>query len=177
VPEAYAELSYRKVCNRSVTIETARGIVAAASIARALQPNDALGFGGADLAADLGALFAWEPLFAARCGVITAAASVGAAVFDVPYLDIADADGLRTETQRVRALGFTGKLAIHPAQVATIVEAFLPDTGEIERARRVVAALEAAGGEAALLDGRMIDLPVAVSARRTLARLTAQPQG
>lgn len=154
-------------------IETSAGIASAASIARALGPADALGFGGADLAADLGCAFAWEPLFAARAALVQSAAIGRVGVFDVPHLDIADAEALRAECERVRALGFTGKLAIHPAQVATIRSAFSPSPQEIERARRIVAALEGASGGAAQLDGKMIDLPVAISARRTLA-LAAQ---
>ena len=91
--------------------------------------------------------------------------------FDVPHLDIADTAALAEETRRVRALGFTGKIAIHPAQVATIRDAFRPSVQEVERARRIVAALDAAGGGAASVDGRMIDAPVAIAARRTLARV------
>ncbi|MDP2063054.1 MAG: aldolase/citrate lyase family protein [Phaeovulum sp.] len=151
-------------------IETARGINAAAAVAAALGRDDALGFGGADLAADLGAAFEWEPLFAARGALVIAAAAVGIGLFDVPQLDLADAAALRAEALRVRAMGFTGKLAIHPAQVAPILDAFQPSEAEITRARRVLAALDAAHGGAAQLDGKMIDLPVANAARRILAR-------
>ncbi len=153
-----------------VAIETARGIADAAQIAAALGAGDALGFGGADLAADLGAAFEWEALFSSRAALVRAAATARVAVFDVPHLDFADATGLRAETLRVRAMGFTGKLAIHPAQVAPILNAFQPSEAEIERAERVIASLDAAGGGAAQLDGKMIDLPVAVAARRIVAR-------
>ncbi|MDP3861033.1 MAG: aldolase/citrate lyase family protein, partial [Phaeovulum sp.] len=143
-------------------------------VAAALGRDDALGFGGADLAADLGAAFEWEPLFAARGALVIAAAAVGIGLFDVPHLDLADAAALRAEALRVRAMGFTGKLAIHPAQVAPILDAFQPSETEITRARRVLAALDAARGGAAQLDGKMIDLPVANAARRILAR--AEPR-
>lgn len=152
-------------------VETALGIHCASDIARALRPSDALGFGGADLAADLGCAFSWEPLFPARGALVQAAAIGRVGLFDVPLLDVADTAALRIETERVKALGFTGKLAIHPAQVPTIHSVFKPGAAEIERARRIVAALEAADGGAAQLDGKMIDLPVALSARRTLALL------
>lgn len=151
-------------------LETARGIAAASGIAARLGPGDALGFGGADLAADLGAAFAWEPLFAARAAIVAAAATARLPVFDVPCLALDDADALRDETRRVRALGFTAKLAIHPAQVAPIRAIFTPGADEVAEARRIVAALDAAAGGVARLDGRMIDAPVAQSARRTLAR-------
>lgn len=150
-------------------IETATGIEAAARIARTLRAGDALGFGGADLAADLGCAFDWEPLFSARCALVQAAAIGRVGVFDVPHLDIADKAALQSETERVKALGYTGKLAIHPAQVETIRRVFRPSAAEIDKARRIVAALEAADGGAAQLDGKMIDLPVAIAASRTLA--------
>jgi citrate lyase beta subunit len=150
-------------------IETATGLEAAPEIARALRTGDALGFGGADLAADLGCAFGWEPLFSARCALVRAAAIGRVGLFDVPHLDIADKPALESETGRVKALGFTGKLAIHPGQIETIRRVFQPSPADIDRARRIIAALEAASGGAAQLDGKMIDLPVAIAARRTLA--------
>ncbi len=156
-------------------VETARGLDAAPEIAAALRPGEALGFGGADFAADTGAAFAWEPLYAARTALV-AAARRRVGVFDVPRLDINDTTALVDETRRVRALGFTGKIAIHPAQVATIRAAFQPTADEIDRARRIVVALDAAGGGAAAIDGRMIDAPVAIDARRTLSRANVTGQ-
>lgn len=153
-----------------VAVETAAGVEAATAIATALRANDALVFGGADLAADLGAAFAWEPLLAARSALVRAAACARLPVFDVPFLATDAPEALADETRRARDLGFTGKLAIHPAQVAPIQAAFQPTDEEIARARQIVAAIEAAGGGAALVDGRMIDAPVAASARRALAR-------
>jgi len=151
-------------------LESAAGIEGAPAVASALGPGDGLVFGGADLAADLGAAFAWEPLLAARSALVRAAAATKLAAFDVPFLTVDAPEALLDEAGRACDLGFAGKLAIHPAQVATIRAAFRPAAAEIERARRVVAALEAAGGGAAILDGRMIDAPVALAATRTLAR-------
>jgi len=76
---------------------------------------------------------------------------------------------LRDETARARRLGFTGKLAIHPDQVATINAAYTPTDVEVERARRVTAAAEAAGGGVVVVDGRMVDAPVVRAAARTIA--------
>ena len=152
------------------TLESARGMAAASAIAKAPGPDDALALGGADLAADLGADFAFEPLLLARLSLVQAAAAAGVAALDVPLLDLADATALTVETRRVRALGFTGKLAIHPAQVQTVLDAFRPTVEEIDRARRTLDALAAAGGGVARIDGRMIDEPLARSARRVLAR-------
>ena len=150
-------------------VETARGVVHAEEIAA--HPRVAgLVLGGADLAADLGAAMDWEPLLYARSRLVHAAATAGIAVIDVPRLDLGDEAGLREETQRVRRLGFTGKLAIHPGQVATINDAYTPDDADVARARRIVAAVEAARGGVAVVDGRMVDAPVVRAAERVLAR-------
>jgi citrate lyase beta subunit len=156
-------------------VETARGVAAAHAIAARLGRHDALGFGGADYAADLGAEFCWEALYPARTALVQAAAAARIGIFDVPHLDLSDAAALSAETRRVRALGFTGKLAIHPAQVGPVTEAFRPTEDEVARARRIIAALAAAEGGAAQVDGRMIDIPVALAAERTLARAASRP--
>jgi (S)-citramalyl-CoA lyase len=149
-------------------VETARALEAAVAIAAA--PRVAgLVLGGADLAADLGAEMSWEPLLAARARIVQAAATAGVAAIDVPHLALADAGALRDETERVHRLGFTGKLAIHPDQVATIHAAYAPSDADVERARRVTAAAEAAGGGVVVVDGRMVDAPVVRAAARTLA--------
>jgi len=81
-----------------------------------------------------------------------------------------DLDGLRAEALRARRLGFFGKSAIHPDQVAIINEVFSPTPEELDWAQRVVAAFEASGGAATRLEsGEMIDVPVAERARRLLA--------
>ncbi|HMO47952.1 MAG TPA: CoA ester lyase [Rubrivivax sp.] len=81
-----------------------------------------------------------------------------------------DAEALRRDTQRALRFGFGGKLCIHPRQVAVVHEAMAPSAAEIDWARRVIAADAAAGGAAVQLDGRMVDAPVVLQARRTLAR-------
>ena len=82
---------------------------------------------------------------------------------------------LRKDTLRARRFGFGGKLCIHPRQIAGVHEALAPTDSELDWARRVIAADEAAAGAAVQLDGRMVDLPVVLQARRTLAR--AAPRG
>jgi citrate lyase subunit beta / citryl-CoA lyase len=81
-----------------------------------------------------------------------------------------DEQRLREDTLRARRFGFGAKLCIHPRQVAVVHEALAPTDQEMEWASRVVAADEAAGGAAVQLDGRMVDLPVVLQARQTLAR-------
>jgi (S)-citramalyl-CoA lyase len=149
-------------------LESGRGLSAAEAIA-AHPAVDALGFGGADLAADLGAEMNWEPMLFARSRIVQAAATARISAFDVPFLDIHDADGLRKETVAAKALGYSCKLAIHPAQIAVINSVFSPAPDEIAKARRIVAAFDQAGGGACQVDGHMIDVPVVKSARRTVA--------
>jgi len=152
-------------------IETARGLRAAEAIAR--HPGvGALVFGAADLAADLGAELAWEPMLAHRAHVVRAAAAGRIPAWDVPYFRLNDPDDsdLIDETRRARALGYTGKLAIHPKHVPPILAVFTPSPAEAEQARRIVEAYERAGGNACEVDGKMIDVPIYRSANRVLAR-------
>jgi len=152
-------------------IETARGLRAAEAVAR--HPAvAAVVFGAADLAADLGAELAWEPMLPHRAHVARAAAGGRIPAWDVPYFRLNDPDdsGLIEETRRARALGYTGKLAIHPKHVAPILGVFTPSPTEAEQARRIVDAYERARGNACEVDGKMIDAPIYRSARRVLAR-------
>ena len=150
-------------------IESAEGLANAAAIAA--EPGcAALGFGGVDLAADLGCQVAWEPLLPHRGALVAAAARSGRGLVDVPFLALDDEAGLAEETRRVAALGFTAKLAIHPRQVATIQSVLTPTPEQADWARRILAALDQAAGGVCVVDGKMVDLPVARAARRVLAR-------
>ncbi|MFV3126659.1 HpcH/HpaI aldolase/citrate lyase family protein [Niveispirillum sp. KHB5.9] len=153
-------------------IETAAGLRNAASIATAKRVR-ALLFGAVDLSAELGCALEWEPLLYARSALVAAAAEGGVGLFDVPHIDVADADSLAAGTARARALGFTGRACIHPSQVAVVNDVFIPTEAETARARRVVEAFAAAGGGVALLDGKLIEIPVVRAARRVLAAAAA----
>ncbi len=83
---------------------------------------------------------------------------------------IDDAERLREDTRRALRFGFGAKLCIHPRQVAGVHEAMAPSAAELDWARRVIAADAAAAGAAVQLDGRMVDAPVVLQARRTMAR-------
>src|SRR5205823_11880052 len=83
---------------------------------------------------------------------------------------IDDEERLRLDTRRALRFGFGGKLCIHPSQVAGVHAAFAPTVQELEWARKVLAADAAAGGAAVQVDGRMVDLPVVLQARRTVSR-------
>jgi citrate lyase beta subunit len=153
------------------TIESATGLHAAFDIARA-SPNVAgLGFGGVDLAADLRCETSWDALYHARGTVIQAAASASVAALDVPYINLATDAGLHDDCLRAKAMGFTGKFAIHPKHVAGILSAFAPTAAEIERAQKILRAAESAAGRAG--DG-MIDEAVLRSARRILANVVSE---
>jgi len=155
-------------------IESSRGVANAASIAAASPLVTALLFGGADLSADLGCKMAWEPLLAHRSTVVLAASLAGISAIDVPFLGLADPEGLVEETTRARDLGFTGKLCIHPNQLEPVASVFAPTQAEIERAHRVLAAVQTQGQGAIQVDGRMVDLPVIRMAERVLARVRSK---
>lgn len=153
-------------------IETAEGLHHAESIARA--PGVAgLGFGAADLAADLGCEMTWEALLYARGRVAHAAALGRIELLDVPHLELDDEAGLRAQALRAKAMGFTGKLAIHPRQVRPIQECFTPTEQQVLKAKAIVEAADRSDGQVCVVDGRMIDEPVVRSARHILARASA----
>ena len=156
-------------------IETARGLENAARIGAASPAVAALIFGGFDLSVELGAEPDWESLLYARSRVVHAAAVSGLEAIDMPSRDLRRTAGLRAEAENARRLGYSGKVAIHPAQIGAIHEVFTPSAEEVERARRIVEADRAAGGGAVALDGRMVDRPVVEAARRVLARAGAGP--
>jgi (S)-citramalyl-CoA lyase len=151
-------------------IESARGMQAAASIAQAGTPLQALMFGGADFSAELGCEWAWEPLLHARSSLLLAASAAGIGCIDVPWLDVANPTGAEEEARRVASLGFSGKALIHPSQVAPVHAGFAPSAQTLERARRVVAA-SGANDAAVLVDGRLVDRPVVLAAQRALRRV------
>jgi citrate lyase subunit beta/citryl-CoA lyase len=136
-----------------------------------------LTWGAEDLPAAIGAAASREedgsytaPYQLARSLCLFGAAAAGVAPIETVYPAFRDLDGLAAYAARARRDGFTGMMAIHPAQVPVINQAFTPSDAEIAHARAVVAAFEAAPNAGALsLDGRMIDRPHLVQAQRTLA--------
>lgn len=156
-----------------VLVETVRGLLDLDFELETSAPLVAVMFGGYDYSVDAGCEFAWEPLLYARSHLITVARAHGLDSIDVPFIDIRDQRQLIDETRASRALGFTAKAAIHPAQVAPIQDQFVPSDSEIARAKAVIAAAEASGGEAVQVDGRLVDAPVIAAARRILALLAS----
>lgn len=151
------------------TVESARGLEAATEIANADPLVQALAFGGADLAVDLRAELAWEPMLWGRGRVAQAAATAGISAIDVPHVALDDEAGLRSDAVRVKAMGFSAKLAIHPKQVGPLLEIFTPTAAELERAAAIVAAYDKAGGNVVEYQGKMVEGPIVKSAQRLLA--------
>jgi citrate lyase subunit beta/citryl-CoA lyase len=135
-------------------------------------------WGGEDLMADLGALTkgpspgVYDDTFKlARAINLMASVAAGVTAYDTVYPDIKNVEGLRAEAREARRMGYGGKIAIHPDQVAIIHEVFTPSAQEVDWARRVVATFEGNPGAGVLtLDGKMLDKPHLVLARRLLAR-------
>jgi citrate lyase subunit beta / citryl-CoA lyase len=137
-----------------------------------------LTWGAEDLPAAIGAATAREPdgrytppYEMVRTLALMAAHAAGVAAIETVYPAIGDLDGLGAYARRGARDGFTGMMAIHPAQVAAINAAFSPDAGALAEARRIVAAFAANPQAGALqLDGRMIDAPHLKQAQAILAR-------
>lgn len=149
------------------------GEYAAAKLDRLL----GLTWGAEDLATALGASTNQDPAGGwaltyrlVRSLTLLGAKAAGVQAIDTLYVDFRDEEGLRATSRAARAEGFTGRLAIHPAQVAAINESFLPSAEEIAHARRVVEAFAAAPGAGTVaIDGRMTDLPHLTQAQAVLA--------
>lgn len=157
-------------------IESARGILNAPRIATATPRLIGLMIGHVDLSADLGigAGRASEGIVQhARCQLVLAARAAGVDAVDTIYLNIRDGEGLRAEATQAAGLGFTGKLAIHPAQIPIIHEAFVPSQDRVRRAERILEAwgrAESEGRGVVALDGDLIERPVVEAERRILER-------
>lgn len=167
-------------------LESGAGMAAAGSIAAAGTRVRRMAFGAGDLTLDLGLVWSREEteLLPYRSAVVLASRAAGLeAPVDTVWVDLADRDGFAMSARRVRGLGFQGKLCIHPDQIAPIHDAFTPTAAEVERARRVVDAFEAAeasGSAAFQIDGQFVDYPIVYQARRVLAtmqRIAARRSG
>lgn len=137
----------------------------------------ALTWGAEDLAAAIGATGNKEedghwtdPYRLARSLCLYASASAGVAPVDTLYADFRNPEGLEADCRRARRDGFTGRIAIHPDQVAIINRCFSPSDEDIAEARKIVEAFAANPDAGTLgIDGKMVDIPHLKAARRTLA--------
>lgn len=146
-------------------IETPEGLNNAADIARS-EGVVAIVFGSADYSAEVGCDMSWEALQYGRGCIIQAAAMAGVQAIDGAWLNLDDNEGLLEETRRVSALGFVGRPALHPRQVAWIHKGLSPDEEALSQARRIVEAYRANRGGVLSVDGRMVDAPVVERALR-----------
>ena len=164
-------------------IETAKGVINAYEICQASDRIRWVAFGAEDFSADMSisrtvdntepvsGIGAEPGLTYPRSAVAIAARAAGVHALDTPYTRFRDPDGLKQEASLAKAIGYKGKLSIHPVQVETIESIFKPSSSEIERARRVLdiaSEAETAGRGSASLDGEMIDMPVILRARNIL---------
>jgi len=158
-------------------VETAGGLLRVGEIAAASPRLEALILGYADLAASLGrgpGLSPPESWLFAQETVLVASRAYGLQAVDGPYLEIRDEAGLRRRVEHVRALGFDGKWAVHPEQLAIINAAFTPAPEELARAQSVLDALAHAEGRGAVeLQGAMIDEASRKMALEVIARARA----
>ena len=146
-------------------IESVRGVEMAAEIA-AHPSVGALMFGGADFAAEIGAVLEWEPLYAVRASLVMAAGREAKPLIDVPHVVLDDVDGLSATAERAKAMGFAGKACIHPNQVDAVNRVFSPTAQEIDRARRIVAGFRKHG--LSQVDGELVEAPVVRRCERVL---------
>lgn len=165
-------------CPLLALVETARGIALAQEIART--PGVArLAFGSIDFQADLG-IESEEGLLPFRSMLVLASRLAGLPPpVDGVCTALDDAAVLDADSRRSRALGFGGRLCIDPKQVGTVHAVWAPTQAEQAWARRVVEAMDASGGSAVRVDGRMVDQPVLIRARQWLdaADMGRRPRG
>lgn len=161
--------------------ETAAALLNMQSFARTPARVLAMTWGAEDLAVELGASgnrdergeyeasYQWASSLC-QC----AAAAAGVMAIDTVDTEIRDLAAMGARARRSRRAGYVGKLAIHPAQIAPLHEAFTPSSEEIAQAERILAAFAASSGQGALcLDGKLIDRPHLLQAERTLAAAKA----
>lgn len=154
-------------------IETALGVENAFEIAKACDRVAAIFLGAEDLSADLHCKRTKEgaEILYARQRLITAARAAGVDVYDTPFTDVNDIEGLEKDAAFAKALGFTGKASISPRHISGINEAFSPTKAEIDYAHEVMETIERAKSEGkgvVSLRGKMIDAPIVARAAQVI---------
>jgi len=182
VHEAEAGLPDGSIAIIAIMTETARGLLAAPSLRRPLPRLAGLTWGAEDLSADIGAREVrdssgrYTDVFRhARMMALLAATATETAAIDTVFVDFRNMDALAAECAEAERDGFTGKMAIHPAQVPVINAAFTPSAEAVEQSRAVIAAFAAAGNPGVVgIGGKMFDRPHLRRAERLLARALAR---
>lgn len=177
IAERAAGLVSGSIAILPVVTETAAAVLRLPELASPAPRLAALTWGGEDLSTVLGALGnkrpsgEWDDSFRlARALALLAAAACEVPAIDTLHADYRDGEGLAAACAAARHAGFSGKIAIHPDQVPIINAGFSAQPHELDHARKVVAAFAGAPGTGVVgLDGRMLDRPHLVAARRLLA--------
>ncbi|TWG94127.1 citrate lyase subunit beta/citryl-CoA lyase [Mesorhizobium sp. J18] len=164
-----------------IITETASGVLAASTYREASPRLSGITWGAEDLSADIGARTArdedgrfTDTFRIARAMTILAAASAEVAAVDTVFPNFRDEGGFRRECVEAERDGFTAKMAIHPAQVPIINEAFTPSAEAVAHSKAVIDAFSAAGNPGVVaIDGQMYDRPHLRRAERILARAKA----
>ena len=159
-------------------IETALGVENAFAIASCCSRVKGLFLGAEDLTADLQCKRTKEgqEIFYARTRLVAAARAAGVAVYDTPFTDVNDDEGIEKDARLAKALGFSGKASISPRHVEVINGVFSPTAKEIDYAYEVMEAIalaKAQGKGAIALHGKMIDAPIVARAQQTIAAAEA----
>jgi citrate lyase subunit beta/citryl-CoA lyase len=162
----------------AIVTETAASLFGMLSYRDPASPLAAMSWGAEDLSAALGAASKYDAdgqlgftYRLARSLCLAGAVAAGVQPVDGVFADFRDEAGLRSEAQAAAHEGFTGKLAIHPAQVDVINAAFAPSKEDVRHAASIVAAFEAKPDAGVLsVDGRMVDRPHLLQAKRILDR-------
>ena len=160
-----------------VIIETNSALERAIDIARSCSRVSSMILGAVDMSADLRCQRDWQSLLYVRSRLVHAASSANIDLLDVPYLDLSNLDGLKSETEQSNKLGFTGRAAIHPKQIPVINEVFTPTEQEIVRAQAICQAFEDSDTGLVVIDGQLIELPVVRSMYRILSIANAGIKG
>jgi citrate lyase subunit beta/citryl-CoA lyase len=160
-------------------VETAKGMRDIDAILCAGTRVKHCAFGAGDFTLDVNMIWgrAENELAYARARVVTASRAAGIeAPLDTVWVDLQDEEGLESSTRLALAMGFQGKMCIHPNQIPVVNRVFTPTNAEIDFAERVVAAFaqaEKEGSAAIQLDGKFIDYPIVYRAQRTLDAMAA----
>lgn len=176
--EAIAGVPEGQIKVLAQAVESSAGLFAAGTFRGASARLIGLTWGPEDLSAELGAETnrdvqgeLTDPYRLARSMCLYAAAAAKLPAIETIYVDFRNPEGLRRDTEAARRDGFTGRLAIHPAQVPVINEVFTPTAAQVEKARAVVAAFAAQPAAGTVgIDGKMYDRPHLARAQALLAR-------
>ena len=177
--EAMAGLPEGQIKILAQAVESAAGLFLAGTFRGTSARLIGLTWGPEDLSAEFGAEtnrdpqgLLTEPYRLARSICLYGAAAAKLPAIETVYVDFRNSEGLRRDTQDARRDGFTGRLAIHPAQVPVINEVFTPSPEQIAKAKAVVAAFAAQPGAGTIgIDGKMFDRPHLIRAQRLLATI------